>query len=176
MRFALLIFVFAFLLARSASAQTEGTKVQTQSEWYGPSVLTVYGAGYAAVSVGLLAGKAKPQGIRAIATVTLFAGAGTAILGVPIVHWSHDEVGTGLISLGGQVGAFGTGSLVGYLVAKDGDKGTGALVGGAIGHASFALCDAFFLAHHERVLSIETTTARFELVPYGLGGALRGSF
>ena len=179
MRVKLLIIVLALLVSRAAAAQTPesgGPSVQTESEWYGQPVLVVYGVGYSAVTLGLIAGSAKPQAIRAGATVLLFSGAGTMLLGVPIVHWSHDELGKGFISLGGQVGAFGTGSLIGYLAAGDDSKGTGALVGGAIGHATFALADAFLLAHHERVLSVETTTARYQLVPYGMGAALQGSF
>ena len=176
MRFRLLVFVALLFLSRTASAQGSDPQVQTESEWYGPSVLIVYGVGYGVVGGAIVARQSDSVSVRGAGAVFRALGVGTVLFGVPLVHWGNNEVGRGFASLGGQVGAFGTGALVGYLVANEDHKGTGALVGGAIGHASFALCDAFFLAHHERVLSIETTTARFELVPYGLGGALRGSF
>ena len=164
----------AMLLALSARAQADQdttTRVESESVWYGPSVLAVYGVGYSAVAVGLLGRTFESQPLRVGAAVFLSAGVGTALFGVPITHWNHDELGAGLASLGGQVGALAAGGLVGY--AASGKETTGLFVGAAIGHVSFALADAFLLAHHERVLAIETTAARVQFVPFGLGGAVR---
>ncbi len=162
------------LPSRAQANQDTTTRVDSASEWYGPSVLAVYGVGYSAVAVGLLGRNLESQPARVGAAIILSAGVGTALFGVPITHWSHDELGAGLASLGGQVGALAAGGLIGY--AASGKETTGLFVGAALGHVSFALADAFLLAHHERVLSIETTSARVQFVPFGLGGALRVSY
>ncbi len=184
MRTATLTWVFRSLIAcattlsalpaRAQAGESDTTRIESESEWYGPTVLAVYGVGYSAVAVGLLGRTLESQPLRVGAAIVLSAGVGTALFGVPLTHWSHDELGAGLASLGGQVGALAAGGLIGY--AASGKESTGLFVGAAIGHFTFALADAFLLAHHERVLSIETTSAKIELVPFGLGGAVRLSY
>lgn len=179
---ALLALIGAALPAAPARAQsppveapdevTSGPQIESEHEWYGPSVLAVYGAGYGAVGLGWLGRQTRYDALRVGGTVLQGAGALTMLIVVPALHWQHDEVGKGFISLGGQVGSAALGGVIGR-AASDGDT-EWMLLGAAIGHACFALGDGFLLARRERVISVETTaTARLELVPMGLGAWLR---
>lgn len=164
--------LFAFALPAHAEQTTEGTStVHTSHEWYGPTVFLFYGIGYSAVGVGLLGRSMDSPVARFGGTLIFSAGVGTALFGVPLIHLSHDEIGAGGISLGGQVGSLLGGAALGYAISGDGT--TAPFVGAAAGHLAFALADGFFLAHHERTLSVETSAMRFSLVPDGLGAAVR---
>lgn len=155
----------------STRTTDSGATVRSSHDWYGPTTFLVYGIGYAAVGAGLGARQASSQGVRFVGTIVFSAGIGTALFGVPFTHWGHDELGKGFVSLGGQFGALVAGGVVGYGVSG-GDQ-TGMFVGAGAGHLVFAVADSLFLAHHERVLSVETGALRFSVVPDGLGAALR---
>jgi hypothetical protein len=172
-RIALSASVVVFALPARAEEEVDmGTStVRTSQEWYGPSVFLLYGIGYSAVGVGLLGRSMQSQAARFGGTLIFSAGVGTALFGVPLMHLTHDEIGAGAASLGGQLGSLAGGGALGYAIS--GGERTGVFVGAAAGHVAFALADGFLLARHERVLSIETSSFKFRLVPNGLGAAVR---
>lgn len=92
---------------------------RTKEEWYGWKLLIVDGAVITS-GVGLAVADAPAAG-----AITAVSG---YVLGGPIVHWAHGQVGRGFVSLGGRIviplltgatvlgvtyAAFGTGNFVG---------------------------------------------------------------
>jgi hypothetical protein len=93
-----------------------------QSHWYGWQTLIVDGAWI--IGAPLLAGAGAGEAAGALVL-------GGYLLGAPIVHWSHSQVGRGFGSLGIRVGAPIVLGALGYAALHD--SGSSGDVGGAVG-------------------------------------------
>ena len=154
-----------------AQANTEGAPqespapevvVRSESVWYGPTTAIVYGSAYAAGVPGyFLTTSEESRGVRIGGALLFAGGAITALIGVPVVHWTQGELERGLISFGAQLGSLaaglGAGALVGSIADVDAGDATG--YGALAGHAIWALVDVFVMSRKERILSVEMRTA-----------------
>ena len=171
MRSAVIIGSIAIAMSQSHPALAEetfvrnepGRRVTLTRDWYGDSVLLVYGVAYGAGSLGYVLRLEEHALTQAVGIVFLSGGVVTALVGAPIVHWSNDEVGRGFVSFGGQIGSALIGTGIGVGIRETGDSefhDAAPLIGAVVGHATFALIDALALARRERVVSWESTQAR----------------
>lgn len=76
----------------------DGSEFEPRTEWYGWQNLVLDGS---AISLIALAAASDTSALSV-------AGMLTYVVGSPIVHWTHGNVGTGFGSLGMRVGAFAT--------------------------------------------------------------------
>jgi len=155
-----------------------GRNVTMERDWYGDSLLIVYGTAYGVGALGYVMRLQDAQALRAVGFIFLAGGAITALIGAPAVHWSNDEIGTGFLSMGGQVGSALAGVLVGIGIRESSDSGNydaAPFIGAVVGHAAFALVDSFVLARRERAVSWETVgRARGRRPLAGLADGSRG--
>lgn len=124
-----------------------------EKEWYGWQGLI-----FDAAAIGIFVG-----GWAADDGKIVGAGWFTYILGAPITHWAHLNVGKGFADFGLRVGipvaGFLVGGLLGFGGGVDGDGAfrnfgphsngpvVGAVIGGAIGTVAASALDAFVLAY-----------------------------
>lgn len=136
------------------------------STWYGWQTLIVDG------SVVLASAVVGPTSDSFSATSALFLGG--YLLGGPIVHFAHGEVGKGFGSLGLRVvlplAGGVTGGLIGVSTSDgDGFAALGSFAGGAsigvlVGAAGAILIDVAALAHEEKIVE-EPARSGLRLVP-----------
>lgn len=117
---------------------------ETETRWYGSHNLIVDGA----VTALLIGGGAAES------SAALSAGAIGYLIGSPIVHWAHGNVGEGFGSLGLRVAAagvllVGTALCVSNALGGDSDGGCAVAVAGAISVPAVVAIDAAVLAYEE---------------------------
>jgi hypothetical protein len=146
-----------------------------KSSWYGGQILLVD-----ALSIGVIVlGAGSSDGAEALVPM----GVGGYLLGGPIVHWGHGNVGKGFGSLGLRVGAPIVGAFAGAGMEDCSGGGelcglAGAFVGFLVGVTAAIVIDSAALAYEE----VPAQTEAIRVVPSlgasrdGLSLGLSGSF
>ncbi len=160
-----------------APAPTTTTREAPHYEkvWYGYQTLVIDGIALATLLGGVASKSGPVTGV----------GLGTYVLGTPIVHMAHGNIGPGFGSLGLRlivplIGS-GIGAIAGLIVGSSQQQtgnvgtdssnvaqaaGTGALVGAFVGGAGCVLIDALGFAYtKERVDDHATTQAGLRMTP-----------
>lgn len=157
----LLALMLAALPSHAQSSDAPQVQENYEHVWYGPKLAIFYGSAYVAgTGAVLILRNSDSVFARAGGSILLGGGALTAIVGTPLTHWSYDNFGKGLASMGGQFGSALAGGLIGAGIgaAAGEDKlGTPILLGALTGHVAWALVDIFALGRQERLLSVETS-------------------
>jgi len=108
-----------------------------ESLWYGWQILIMDGVGSAA-SLFSLTGSEVP----------VYIAAGAVLLGPPIVHWAHREIGSGFASIAVRTLIPGFGAAIGVIAGRS--DATTIYVGGGLGYLTAVTIDVALFARTSR--------------------------
>lgn len=134
----------------ASSAPSLNAPPRSPGRWYGWQTLIVDGSALALSSLGVgLAGNHSSAGAG---VAFLIAGGATQLLGAPIVHWSHRNVGRGFLSLAFRTVLPALGLLIGAAAGSghsSSDQVVATFAGAAVGDAIAITLDLAWLAREQ---------------------------
>ena len=167
--------------APPSATDSDGQTV-TEDTSYSATVALIYGIGYSGTFAGYYMTRgSRPYGVRIAGAIILPSGVITTLFGPMLVHFDKGaSLGTGLASVGGQVGAIVAGAAAGYGIAAAADTedpGTAMLIGGLSAHIGWAVFDTLVLARDEQVVdrTIPAPSYALSLAPEAGGGVRAGA-
>lgn len=119
--------------SRSTSPAFNPVAIRGRRIWYGWHTLLVDAA---AITVSAI-------GISTANETAYWIGGGLQIIGAPIVHWTHGQVGTGFADLGLRILLPLTGALIAWAPNQ---SATALTIGAAVGQVAAIIIDASALA------------------------------